>query len=192
MFKKLYLVVVLGATLACSAKPAKHIKVDGSNNIQPDEKQSIVCKTIAQMISNYNYKKVALNDSLSTVIYNRYIKLMDESHNYFLASDLQDFDKYKIMLDDDVKEGNLNDVFYIFNVYQKRYIDRIKFSLTQLDNNFDYSKNDTFTYDRDSLPWVSSEAEMNKIWADRVKYDMLNLKHIVFYTDGPNLIHFSF
>jgi carboxyl-terminal processing protease len=101
---------------------------------------------------------------------------MDESHNYFLASDLQDFDKYKTMLDDDVKNGNLNDVFYIFNVYQKRYIDRIKFSLTQLDNNFDYSKNDTFTYDRDKLPWVSSEAEMNKLWAERVKYDMLNLK----------------
>ncbi|MCR8559454.1 carboxy terminal-processing peptidase [Mucilaginibacter sp. BJC16-A38] len=176
MFKKFYLVLVVGATLACSAKPAKPIRVDGSNNIQPDEKQAIVCKTIATLISNYNYKKVVLNDSLSTEVYNRYIKLMDESHNYFLASDIQDFDKYKTMLDDDVKAGNLSDVFYIFNVYQKRYIDRIKYSITQLDNNFDYSKNDTFTYDRDNLPWVSSETEMNKLWSERVKYDMLNLK----------------
>ncbi|MDP9081228.1 MAG: carboxy terminal-processing peptidase [Bacteroidota bacterium] len=176
MFKKFYLVLVVGATLACSAKPAKPIRVDGSNNIQPDEKQAIVCKTIATLISNYNYKKVVLNDSLSTEVYNRYLKLMDESHNYFLASDIQDFDKYKTMLDDDVKAGNLSDVFYIFNVYQKRYIDRIKYSITQLDNNFDYSKNDTFTYDRDNLPWVSSETEMNKLWSERVKYDMLNLK----------------
>lgn len=176
MFKKFYLVLVVGATLACSAKPAKPIRVDGSNNIQPDEKQAIVCKTIATLISNYNYKKVPLNDSLSVEVYNRYIKLMDESHNYFLASDIQDFDKYKKVLDDDVKSGNLSNVFYIFNVYQKRYIDRIKYSITQLDNNFDYSKNDTFTYDRDNLPWVSSETEMNKLWTERVKYDMLNLK----------------
>lgn len=128
------------------------------------------------MISKYNYKKVDLNDSISTVIYNRYIKLMDESHNYFLASDIADFDKYKTVLDDDAKNGNLNDAFYIFNVYQKRYIDRIKYSITQLDNDFDYTKNDQFTYDRDNLPWVKTEAEMNKLWTERVKYDMLNLK----------------
>jgi len=176
MFKKFYLVLVVGATLACSAKPAKTIKVDGSKNIQPDEQQAVVVKTIAAMISKYNYKKVELNDSMSTVIYNRYIKLMDESHNYFLASDIADFDKYKTVLDDDAKNGNLNDAFYIFNVYQKRYIDRIKYSITQLDNDFDYAKNDQFTYDRDNLAWVKSEAEMNKIWTERVKYDMLNLK----------------
>ncbi|HVW96588.1 MAG TPA: carboxy terminal-processing peptidase [Mucilaginibacter sp.] len=176
MFKKIYLVLVLGATLACSAKPAKLVQVDGSKNIQPDEQQSVVCKYIATLISKYNYKKVDLNDSISQVVYNRYIKMMDESHNYFLASDITDFDKYKTVLDDDVKNGNLNDVFYMFNVYQKRYIDRIKYSLTQLDNNFDYDKNDKFTYDRDNLPWVSSATEMNKLWTERVKYDMLNLK----------------
>ncbi|MEP6612216.1 MAG: carboxy terminal-processing peptidase [Mucilaginibacter sp.] len=176
MFKKVYLVLVLGATLACSAKPAKIIKVDGVKNIQPDEQQSVVCKTIATLISKYNYKKVELNDSMSVVIYNRYLKTMDESHNYFLASDIQDFDKYKTVLDDDAKVGNLNDAFYIFNVYQKRYIERMTYSITQLDNSFDFAKNDNFTYDRDNLPYVSSVAEMNKLWTERVKYDMLNLK----------------
>ncbi|MEO6978558.1 MAG: tail-specific protease, partial [Mucilaginibacter sp.] len=176
MFKKVYLVLVLGATLACSAKPAKIIKVDGVKNIQPDEQQSVVCKTIATLISKYNYKKVELNDSISVVIYNRYLKTMDESHNYFLASDIQDFDKYKTVLDDDAKVGNLNDAFYIFNVYQKRYIERMTYSITQLDNSFDFAKNDNFTYDRDNLPYVSSVAEMNKLWTERVKYDMLNLK----------------
>ncbi|MCO5948431.1 carboxy terminal-processing peptidase [Mucilaginibacter flavidus] len=176
MFKKVYLVLVLGATLACSAKPAKILRVDGVKNIQPDEQQSIVCKTIATLISKYNYKKVELNDSISVVIYNRYLKTMDESHNYFLASDIQDFDKYKTVLDDDAKIGNLNDAFYIFNVYQKRYIERMTYSISQLDNNFDFSKSDNFTYDRDNLPYVSSVAEMNKLWTERVKYDMLNLK----------------
>ena len=52
MFKKLYLVLVLGAALACKAAPPKHIKVAGSNDIQPDEQQVIVCKAIAQLISN--------------------------------------------------------------------------------------------------------------------------------------------
>ena len=176
MFKKLYLVLVLGATLACTAAPAKHIKVAGSNDIQPDQQQTVICQAVAQLISKGNYKKVDLNDSISQVVYNRYIKLLDESHNYFLASDITDFDKYKTVLDDDVKAGNLNDVFYIFNVYQKRYIEHIKYSLAQLDNNFDFSKNENFTFDRENLPWAASESEMDNIWSLRVKYDMLNLK----------------
>src|SRR5580658_2754692 len=155
MFKKLYVVLVLGAALACHAAPAKPIKVAGSNDIQADEQQSIVCKTVAELISNYNYKKVALNDSLSLVIYNRYIKSLDEGHSYLLASDIADFDKYKTVLSNDVKNGNLNDVFYIFNVYQKEYIEHIKYSLAQVDKDFDFSKNETFTYDRANLPWIA-------------------------------------
>jgi carboxyl-terminal processing protease len=176
MLKKLYLVLLIGAALACKAAPKHVIKVAGSNDIQPDEQQSIVCKVVAQLISNNNYKKVPLNDSVSTVIYNRYIKMLDESHNYLLASDVQDFDKYKTVLDDDVKEGNLNDVFYIFNVYQKRYIEHIQYSLAHLNDDFDFNKNETFTYDRSSLPWVASPSEMDNIWHLRVKYDLLNLK----------------
>jgi carboxyl-terminal processing protease len=176
MFKKLYLLLVLGAVLACKAAPPKHIKVTGSNDIQPDEQQSIACKVVAKFISSYNYKKVDLNDSISGVVYNRYIKLMDDSHNYLLASDLQDFSKYKTALSEDVKNGNLNDAFYMFNVYQKRYIEHIKYSIAQLDNNFDFTKNETFTYDRSTLPWIASQTEMDKVWSERVKYDMLNLK----------------
>ena len=178
MFKKVYVLLLLGAALACKAAPnSKQVpKVDGSNNLQPDAQQSVVCKTVADFISNANYKKVPLNDSLSGVIYDRYIKSLDENHNYFLTSDIQDFSKYKTVLDDDLKAGNLADAFYIFNVYQKRYNDRIKYSLAQLDKNFDFTTNDKFTFDRDSLPYAASTDEMDKLWSERVKYDLLNLK----------------
>ncbi len=176
MFKKLYLVLVLGAALACKAAPAKQIKVSGSNDLQPDEQQSIVAETVAKMITDYNYKKVALNDSVSQVVYNRYIKELDESHNYLLASDIQDFSKYKTVLDEDMKNGNLNDVFYIFNVYQKRYLEHIQYSIAHVNDDFDFKKDETFTYDRENLPWVASQSEMDNIWLARVKYDLLNLK----------------
>jgi len=179
MFKKLYVLLLLGAALACHAAAPHYgpmTKVDGSNNLQPDAQQSTVCRYVAQLISEYNYKKVELNDSISKVVFDRYIKELDDNHNYFLASDLQDFGKYKTVLDDDLKGGNLNDVFYIFNVYQKRYNDRIKYSIAQLDKKFDFSGNETFTFDRDSLAFFASQSESDKLWGERVKYDMLNLK----------------
>jgi carboxyl-terminal processing protease len=175
MFKRFYFVLVIGAALSCKASASKPIKVPGSNDLQPTAQQSVVCETIATFISTYNYKKVALNDSLSVVIYNRFLKSLDENHNYLLASDIADFSKYKTVLDDDIKEGNLNHVFYMFNVFQKRYLDRVKFSIAQLDKTFDFTKDESFTYERDKLPYAPSEAALDADWTKRVKYDLLNL-----------------
>jgi len=176
MLKKLCLVLILGAAVACKASPSKPIRVVGSNDLQPDVRQNIVAKEVAELISRYNYKKVDLNDSLSEVVYNRYIKKIDEDHNYLLASDIQDFDKYKDVLDDDMKSGNLNDVFYMFNVFQKRYLDRIKFSLAHIDDKFDFAQTDSFTFDRENLPWIATQSQMDDQWLKHVKYDLLNLK----------------
>ena len=176
MFKKLYLLLVLATALACNASPSKPIKKGGPGDLQPDEQQSVVCMQVAALISNYNYKKVTLNDSVSAIIYDRYIKKLDENHNYLLASDIKDFDQFKTVLDDDIKTGNLANVFYIFNVFQKRYKEYVNFSVAELNKDFDFNKNETFTYDREKLPWASSESEIHEQWAQRVKYDLLNLK----------------
>ncbi len=176
MFKKLYFVLVLSAAVACHAAPSKPIKVDGSNDLQPDARQNLVCKEVASLISKYNYKKVDLNDSLSAIIYDRYLKKIDPDHNYLLASDVKAFANFKYQLDDDLKAGNLNDAFYIFNVFQKRYLDLIKFSLAHINDNFDYAKDENFTYDREDLPYVTTQKEMDELWIKRVKYDLLNLK----------------
>jgi len=175
MLKKIYLLLMLAAALACKASPKLADTVAGSNNIQPDVQQTVVCKYVAQLISEYNYKKVPLNDSISKVVFDRYIKELDENHNYLLASDIKDFERFKTSLANDLKDGNLADVFYMFNVYQKRYNDRIKYSISQLDTRFDFTRNETFTYDRDSLPFFASQSESDESWRERVKFDMLNL-----------------
>ncbi|NCD69261.1 carboxy terminal-processing peptidase [Mucilaginibacter agri] len=176
MFKKLYIVLILGAAMACKAAPSKTTPQVNPGDLHPDEQQSVVLKQVADLISKYNYKKVELNDSISKVIYNRYLKSLDENHNYFLASDVKSFEQYQTVLDDDIKSGNLDNVFYIFNVYKKRYNEHIKYSLAQLSKTYDFTKNEEFTYDRDSLPFIASQAEMDAQWSQRVKYDLLNLK----------------
>lgn len=171
MLNRIYIFFVLSTVMSCKAAP---VIIPG--DLYPDKQQSVVCKTVAVMISEYNYKKVELNDSIANVVFNRYIKALDENHNYFLASDLKSFEPFKKTLSDNIKEGDLTSVFSIFNIYKKRYNERIQYSLSQLNANFDYTKKEEFVYDRDSLPWVTSAAVMNDIWTKRVKYDLLNLR----------------
>ncbi|WP_158795639.1 carboxy terminal-processing peptidase [Pedobacter sp. L105] len=176
MFKKVYLFFVLCAALSCQASSHQLPAVAGPGDLHPGKQQNVVCKMIAEMITRYNYKKLAINDSISALIFTHYIKALDENHSYFLASDIQGFEGLKTTLDDDINEGNLDNAFYIFNTYKKRYNERIRYSLSQLDKDYNYDQKDEFTYDRDQLPWISSPAEMNDLWDKRVKYDLLNLK----------------
>lgn len=177
MFKKLYLMLVLAAALACNASPSKPAyKPLGPNDLKPDEQQSVVLTYVAKLITDYNYKKVPLNDSISNIIFNSYLKKLDENHNYLTQGDIKNIDQFRNILDDDIKAGNLNSVFYIFNIFQKRYNEYVNFSVAELNKNFDFTKNETYTYDRDSLPWAKSDDELHELWAKRVKYDLLNLK----------------
>jgi carboxyl-terminal processing protease len=181
MFKKLYLLVVLAAALACNAAPSKPTssgpaRRTSPTDLQPDEQQRVVCIQVAKLVTDYNYKKVPLNDSISALIYTNYLKKLDENHSYLLASDVKDFEQYKTAFDDDIKAGNLGNAFYVFNVFQKRYTEYVNYSIAELNKNFDFTKNETFTYDRDSLPYAASVDEVHKLWSQRVKYDLLNLQ----------------
>ncbi|MBY0543085.1 MAG: carboxy terminal-processing peptidase [Sphingobacteriaceae bacterium] len=176
MLRRILMITFTAATLACSASPKSQKMVDGVQNIKPDEQQSLVLREVVQLIENYNYKKIKINDSISSVIFDRYIKALDPSRYYFLANDIKEFEKYRTTLDDDFRIGDLSGPFYIFNVYLKRYNERIAYSMSQIKSKHDFNQNDTYVYDREKMPWISTIADLDDVWKKRVKYELVNLK----------------
>lgn len=182
MLKKIFLGVFIAASISCNAAswidtmPRVNKEVPGSNNLKSDAQQSLITKEIATLVTSFNYKKVALDDSLSAVIFNNYLKGLDPNKNYFLAADIADFQQFRNTFDDDLKVGDLSAPFYIFNVYQKRYNEKLSFSIKALNQNFDFTKDESYTYDRESLPWFKNESESNQSWTKKIKYDFVNLK----------------
>lgn len=176
MLKRILMVTFTAAVLACQAAPRQQPRVDGTPNITPAEQQGLVCKEVVALIENYNYKKIKLNDSISSLILDKYIKALDGSRNYFLASDIKNFEQYRNTLDDDFRNGDLSAPFYIFNVYLKRYNEWINYSLAQVKGKYDFNENDTYVYDREKMPWPASTAVLNDIWKKRVKYELVNLQ----------------
>ncbi len=181
MLKKIFLGLFIAAAFACDATPTivvPRVKIDvpGSNNLKPDAQQSLITKEIAELISSYSYKKIKLNDSISSVILDNYLKRLDPNKSYFIDADIKDFEKYRKTMDDDLAVGDLSSAFYLFNVYQKRYNERINKSLKDLEKKYDFTKNETYTYDREDLPWFKTLAASDENWTRKVKYDYLNLK----------------
>jgi len=176
MLKRILLVTFTAAVLACHAAPEPQPLVKGISNIVPDEKQALVCREIVSLIEKYNYKKSKVNDSISSLVLDKYVKDLDPYRYYFLSSDIAEFEKFRNRLDDDFREGNLNSAFYIFNVYLKRYNEFVNYALEQVKTKFDFNQNDTYTFDRENMPWAKTQAELNDIWKKRVKYELVNLK----------------
>lgn len=164
--------------IACqaSAGPKEQKIVPGMVNIMPEPQQGLIARELVKMIERYNFKEVKINDSISSVILDNYIKKLDGSRNYFLASDIKEFEAYRYTLDDDLRNGDLGSTFHIFNIYLKRYNDFIDFSLKQVSQPFSFKTNESYTYDREKMPWISSQTGLNEQWKKRVKYDLVNLK----------------
>ncbi|WP_317042788.1 carboxy terminal-processing peptidase [Pedobacter caeni] len=177
MLKRTLLVAFTGAVLACqAAAPKPQQLVKGISNIVPDERQSLVVKEVVGLIENYNYKKIKLNDSISSLILDKYIKDLDPYKYYFLASDIKDFEQFRNSLDDDFRNGDLSAPFYIFNVYLKRYNEWLAYTLSQVKGKYDFNQDDTYVFDREKMPWITSVPELNEVWKKKVKYDLVNLK----------------
>lgn len=169
------MIIFTAAVLACHAAPKPQPIVEGVTNIKPDEQQQLVIKEVVNLIESYNYKKIQINDSISSLILDRYIKALDPGRNYFIASDIKDFEKYRNTLDDDFKNGDLSAPFYIYNVYAKRLNEYFTYSLAQIKTKFDFNQNDTYIYDREKMPWATSVTALNDTWKKRVKYELINL-----------------
>jgi carboxyl-terminal processing protease len=132
---------------------------------------------ISELLERGHYRKTKFNDSLSSVVYSAYFKQLDNSKIYFLASDIQSFEKYRLKLDDLTHAGNVSPAFEIFKAFQDRYRARLSYVVTSLVNqNFDYTADEYYDTERDSTPWAKSNDELNDVWRKIIKSQALSLK----------------
>lgn len=94
----------------------------------------------------------------------------------FLASDIASFEQYKDQFDNALSTGKLGFAFDIFNLSLKRRFERYDYSLSLLENEMKFDKEDEYLFDREDANWATSQADLDELWRQRVKYDALRLK----------------
>src|SRR5690606_6748379 len=96
---------------------------------------------VVELLRRHHYNKPPLDDARSAKIYDSYIKLLDPSRSYFMASDIAEFEPLRLKFDDFLKEGKLEPGFVIYQRHLQRLIERIEYALTLLDdvNGIDFS-----------------------------------------------------
>jgi carboxyl-terminal processing protease len=155
--------------------PEENNRIDSLRVIEPENYFTIENQLITTMLSRYHYKGFNLDDSLSSLMFDNYIKTLDYSRVYFFKSDIERFEKERYLFDDYLLEGNVQPFFDIFNLYEERLLQRMEYVDTILTRGFDFTLQDSVEIDRENAEWISSWSEMDSIWDLRIKNDALNL-----------------
>jgi carboxyl-terminal processing protease len=144
--------------------------------LKPAVQEAKAAHLAAELLSRYHYKAVPLDDALSSKTFDKYLRSLDPEKIYFLQSDIDRFAIERTRLDDAILTEDLRAPFEIFNLYERRAVERLAYSRSLLHMGFDFTSDETLMIDRNDQAWPATEADSLDLWRKRVKNDWLRLK----------------
>lgn len=147
------------------------------DDLKPTLTQEKVEAYVTKIFSGYHYRKFNVNDSLSSKMYDNYLNDIDRGKLYFLASDVQYFEKYRTQLDEALSNGDLTAAYDIYNTFRKRYRERSDYITKFLASpKFDFTVDESFNTDREKAAWAKNTEDLDEIWRKLLKNEALELK----------------
>lgn len=167
--------LVIGAGACASSQTESALPVPGQ--LSATAKHVKLDQAIARLLTDYHYRHVKLDDTMSAAILDSYVEGLDTNRAFLLAGDIATFNrKYRTTLDDQLLAGNPQPAFEIFNLYQQRLTERTQRVLHQLrQGNFDFTVDESLQLDRKKVPWAASTSELDEFWRKRLKNELLTL-----------------
>lgn len=138
------------------------------------------CIKIVKTLERNHYLEKQLDNALSSIILDHYIQQLDSAKRLFTVHDISGMKQYKYRLDDELKQGNLDPAFQIYNLYLSRSIERFEFILSLTKNwqeAFDFTKDDSIIIDKDLRQWQPALSGLYASWRKDLKNHII-LMHL--------------
>jgi carboxyl-terminal processing protease len=172
--------LVAGAALAAvdsaqplQPEPGPGLEPDQSLRLEPGMDQRYASNIATRFLTNYHYKRTRLDDELSGQIFDSYLELLDPNRIYFLASDIEMFERYRHGMDDALRHSDLLSAYEIFNIYVERVQQRVDYAQRQ--GAVRFHRRRVLPVRPRRQPWAVDTAGLDELWRLRVKNDYLRL-----------------
>ncbi|MDH5753067.1 MAG: carboxy terminal-processing peptidase [Deltaproteobacteria bacterium] len=131
--------------------------------------------SITYMFLRNHYSKLTFDDEHSREMLQIFLDRLDPTHHYFLQGDVDEFRKEQDKLDDQVRRGNIELAFTIFQRFSKRMEERLAFVNKIIDEKLDPAPSEKIDLERKKAPYPASTAEAEGLWRTRIKFEILEL-----------------
>lgn len=161
---KVLLLAVFVAAASCSFTTKKFDNPD---------KDKLLIDLITYVLQKGHYDPAEMDDAFSSNVFDDFINGLDPLKRYFLASDIEEFEAYRTLIDDQIREKDLT----FFSLVYERLDQRLNETRSRYDkvlsSPFDFSADETISVDYDKLAYAASEAELTERWRKQLKFSAL-------------------
>ncbi|WP_034262443.1 carboxy terminal-processing peptidase [Altibacter lentus] len=138
------------------------------------DKDKLLIDLITYVLQKGHYDPADMDDTFSQGVYSDFIDGLDPIKRYFLASDIEEFSKYRNEIDDQIKNKDLT----FFNLVYERFTQRMEEAKSMyesvLDSPFDYSENEVINVDYDELDYAKTKEELKERWRWQLKFSTIS------------------
>ncbi len=137
------------------------------------DKDKLLIDLITYVLENGHYDPKAFDDAFSEQVYDNYIESLDPLKRYFLQSDIDEFNKYRQAIDDQIKTSDIS----FFNLTYDRLMQRMDEASVMykdvLETPFVYTKKEEINVDYDNLSYAKDKEELWQRWRQQLKFSTL-------------------
>lgn len=145
-----------------------------SKHFDNPDKDKLLLEIIAYVLEKGHFDPKTMDDTFSENVFKDYITAIDPLKRYFIQSDIKEFERYKLQIDDQIKNSDLT----FFNLTYTRLIDRIKESQEVykkiLETPFDYTLEETIDTDYESIAYTKTKKQRTERWRKQLKFSTLS------------------
>ncbi|KJD36388.1 peptidase S41 [Tamlana sedimentorum] len=162
---KAMLLVLLLAFASCSFTTKKFDNPD---------KDKLLIQIITFVLEQGHFDPIQFDDTFSEDFFEDYISITDPFKRYFYESDIKDFEKFKLTIDDQLKATDIT----FFNVVNQRTLQRIaeakEIYKAVLAKPFDYTINESYDSDTEKADFPKNKKEMTERWRKQLKFSTIS------------------
>src|SRR6476660_2337484 len=114
-----------------------------------------------------------IDDTVSQRTLKAFIKDLDPLKLFFYETDIEEFNRSKDKLDEQIKHGDIRFAYDVFARFLARVDERIRMAEAELQKPQDFSKDEEMIREPDALKFAKTPEEAQDRWRQRVKFDLL-------------------
>ncbi len=136
-------------------------------------KEQLIMEVVMQGIQSRHFSPQNIDDKFSVRVFDMFLKRMDNSKKFFLQSDIDELNKYKQKVDDELNNTSLEFFDQVNTKYEKRFAETKAFYAALLAQPFNFKEDETIETDVDKIPYAKTEKELKDAWRKSLKYQTL-------------------
>ena len=147
--------------------------------IEYSETQRDTIIELVEQLEKRHYSKVTYDNNLSSQHLDAYIDSLDGSKMFFTVTDIEEFEQYRQVMDDQLPKGNLDAGYVIFNRFQeglRTRLESVNESLTETVAAMDFTVDEYYELDTDDRQWAKGPSELDERWRKHLKNQALSLR----------------